>query len=72
MIEGALRECLFCGSYDIYLRHVQVIGDRPGNGMRVVRCRSCGESTYYRKQEDAIRSWNTRILSKSSKKDGVK
>lgn len=60
MIEAArLRECPFCGANDVDLWRGQIVGP-VDNGMRFVRCLSCGASTAYRQMADAVSSWNER------------
>ena len=67
MTEAAqLRECPFCGSSNIDLWRGQIIGNRPDNGMRFVRCLNCGASTSYRQKDDAISNWNARAYEKKS------
>ena len=60
-----LRECAFCGSSNVDLWRGQIIGNRPDNGMRFVRCLNCGASTSYRQRDDAIKLWNTRYVAET-------
>ena len=62
MIDVAkLRECPFCGSSNVDLWRGQIVGNRPDNAMRFVRCLNCGARTSCRQRDDAIRCWNERV-----------